>query len=193
MGLARTLAMRFRIVKITGPAGGRTVMSQVAPAIMLSLRKITITMRFLFVLLCIPFSLSSLYAQTKMIHGRVISEELEIVQGAIIYIEDTVEVGAVDKDGFFQIEVPAYQEKISIRYLAFEPAIIELSDNCHSIEVVMLLSSTYDYRLMLLYWTRINWIEKRRFNTIPKIHNQAFVKGIFETGQACYNRVFEPH
>lgn len=143
---------------------------------------------FIF-LFCIPFY--SLYSQNKTIHGRVISEDLDIMQGVLIFINDTVEVGTVDSDGFFRIEIPIFEKKVSFRYLAFEPTTIELTDSCDNIEVVMLLSSTYDFKCDFLLSMRVNWIRKRRFRRVPKIHNQAFVKGIFETEHTCYNRVFE--
>lgn len=48
-------------------------------------------------------STSNLYSQNKIIQGRVISDDFEIVKLVSTIINDTVEVGKTDLKGFFQI------------------------------------------------------------------------------------------
>ena len=69
-----------------------------------------------------------------------------------------------------------------------DPTTIELVDTCEKIEVIMMLSSTYDFITL----KRADRKRKKRFKQIPEIHKQAFEKGIFETEYACYKREFEP-
>ena len=63
-------------------------------------------------------------------------------------INDTVEVGKTDLNGFFQIDIPVSEKKILFKYVGLEPAIIELVDTCNEVEIVMMLSGTYDFKTL---------------------------------------------
>jgi len=56
-------------------------------------------------------SLFSLYSQDRTIKGRVITEDLEAMPYTLIVINDTVEVGKSDLNGFFQIVIPVSVKK----------------------------------------------------------------------------------
>jgi len=140
----------------------------------------------LFIVICI--SKCSLYSQTKTIKGRVISDDLETLPGVSIMINDTVEVGRTDLNGFFQINIPISEKKILLWSVGLDPTTIELVDKCDKIEVVMMLSSTYDFITL----KRADRKREKRFKKLPEIHKQAFENKIFETENACYIRKFAP-
>ena len=102
-------------------------------------------MKKLLIIIVISFSMSSLYSQNKTIKGRVISDHLEILIGVAIMINDTIEVGRTDINGFFQIEIPVSERKILFMFVGVDPSTIELANECDEIEVVLMLSSSYDF------------------------------------------------
>lgn len=142
-------------------------------------------------IICLVFSVStsSLYSQNKIIKGRVASNQFDILNGVSITINDTVEVGRTDLNGFFQINVPVSERKILFRGVGLEPAIIEIVDTCNDLEIVMLLSSTDDFITL----RKADRLRKKRFKKIPELHKEAFDKGIFKTAKACYVQEFIPY
>lgn len=128
----------------------------------------------------------SLYSQNKTINGRVIAEDFETLPRVSIMIDDTVEVGTTDFDGFFQLDIPV-SKKISFGFVGMESVTIDLVDNCDSLEVIMMYSYTYDFTSL----KRADSKRKKRYKKLPEIHKQAFEKGIFKTDCACYKREFE--
>lgn len=116
----------------------------------------------------------------------MISEDYETVPGALIVTNDTIEVGATDLDGFFQIEIPLTVQRISFDLVGIERAVIELADNCNEIEVVMMLSGTYDFMTP----KKVDKLRLKRFKKLPEIHRKAFEKGILKTDKACYIHEF---
>jgi len=144
--------------------------------------------KLLIVFLMIVVSAGSLYAQNKTIKGRVIDDHLETVPGAFIMINDTVKVGKTDLNGYFQIAIPTSVEKILFVSFVIESASIELTDECNEIEVVMMLSGTYDF----ITFKKIDRLRMKRFQQLPRLHKEAFEKGIFKTDKACYTQEFIP-
>jgi len=144
--------------------------------------------KLLIIFILLSVSTSSLYSQNKTIKGRVIDNSLEPLPFVLIVINDTVEVGRTDLNGYFQIDIPVSEKKILFRSVGLDPTIIELKDKCDKIEVVMMLSGTYDFITL----NRADRKREQEFKKLPEIHKQAFEKGIFETEYACYYRKFEP-
>ncbi len=140
---------------------------------------------FLFFLL---FSISNynLYSQKRIIKGRVISNQFDILVGIPIMINDTVQVGSSDLNGFFHIELPLSEKKIFIRYVGVDPVIIGIVENCDEVEIVMMLTGTGDY----ITPKRLDKLRKKRFKRLPKLHKKAFQKGLFKTDKACYTQKF---
>ena len=139
-----------------------------------------------FIVLCV--STFSLHSQSKIIKGRVISDDFKAMPLASIMINDTVEVGRTDLNGFFQINIPVSKKKILFRDVGFEQAMIEFVDTCDEFEVVMISSSTYDFKTP----KKVDRLRKKKFKTLPELHREAFVKGIFKTDKACYTQEFIP-
>jgi hypothetical protein len=145
--------------------------------------------KLLILFIVLSVSTCSLYSQNKTIKGRVISDEFETIPGVSIMINDTVDVGRTDLNGFFHIDIPVSVEKILFRTVGLDPATIELVDKCDKIEVVMMYSYTYDF-ITLKHADRKR---EKRYRKLNEIHKLAFEKGIFETDNACYIRKFESY
>jgi|SRR6185437_4895453 len=146
-------------------------------------------MKKLLIICIVLVSTSSLYSQNKTIKGRVIDDNLETLPYVLITINDTVEVGKTDMNGFFQIETPVSVKKILFRYLGLEAATIELMDKCDEVEVVMMLSGTYDFITL----KNVDRLRMKIFKKLPELHKEAFEKGIFKTDKACYTQEFIPY
>jgi len=134
------------------------------------------------IVLC--FSTSILYAQNTIVKGRVVNNNLETLPYVSIIIYDTVKVGRTDLNGFFQIEIPISVKKISIESVGLDPATVSLVDKCDEVEVVMMLSGTYDFITL----KRVYKLRMKAFRKLPKLHKEAFEKGIFKTDEACYTQ-----
>ena len=145
--------------------------------------------KLLILVIVFSISICNLYSQYKTIKGRVIDNNLETLPYVSIVINDTAEVGRTDLNGFFQIDIPVSVKKILLRDVGLDPTTIELVDKCNEVEVVMMLSGTYDF-ITLRHADRKR---EKRFKKLPEIHRQAFEKGIFETESACYIRKFESY
>ena len=144
--------------------------------------------KLLIIFIVFSITKCSLYSQNKTIKGKVISDDFKTVPLASIMINDTVEVGKTNMNGYFQIDIPISEKKILFKFVGLEPTTIELVGRCDKIEVVMIRSGTDDFMTL----KRAEKKRKKRYKKLPEIHKQAFDKGIFETKCACYKRVFKP-
>lgn len=145
--------------------------------------------KVLIIFILLSVSIFSLYSQNKTIKGRVISEDFDFLTGVSIMINDTVEVGRTDLNGFFQIDIPVSEKKISFVFVGLETTTIELIDKCDKIEVIMMYIYTYDFMTL----KRAERKREKRYKKLPEIHKQAFEKGIFKTDKACYTQKFIPY
>lgn len=136
--------------------------------------------------IAIVVSVCSLYSQNKTIKGRVIAEDLETVPLASIMINDTVQVGRTDLNGFFQIEIPFSMNKLLFMFVGMEWATIELADTCDEAEVIMMFSRIYDFKTL----KKVDRLRMKRFKKLPALHKEAFEKGLFKTDKACYTQMF---
>lgn len=141
----------------------------------------------IYILLCV--STCCLYSQNKTINGRIISNQFDILIGVPIMINDTIEVGKTDIDGFFKIEIPVSEKKLLFKFVGLDPATIELVNECDEVEVVMMLSSTYDF----ISLKKVDRLRMKKFKKLPELHKEAFEKGLFKTEKTCYTRVFIPY
>lgn len=132
-------------------------------------------------------SVGNLYSQSKTIKGRVILEDFRTMPEVLLMINDTVEVGKTDFDGFFQLDIPISIKEVVFYFIGVESATIYLEDNCGNIEVIMMPSYSYDF--ISLKQAEKN--RKKRYKKLDKLHKLAFEKGLFETVCPCYRREFE--
>jgi CarboxypepD_reg-like domain len=139
--------------------------------------------------IAIVVSACSLYSQNKTIRGRVIDNHLlDTLAYVAIIINDTVQVGRTDLNGFFQIEIPVSEKKILFRSVGMEPATIELANTCDEVEVIMMFSRIYDFKTL----KKVDRLRMKKFKKLPELHKEAFAKGIFKTDKACYTQEFIP-
>jgi len=106
-----------------------------------------------------------------------------------IVINDTVEVDRTDLNGFFQIDIPGSVKKLLFSTVGTDLASITLVDKCDEVEVVMMLSGTYDFMTL----KKVDRLRMKRFTKLPELHKEAFEKGIFKTENSCYKQEFIPH
>lgn len=130
----------------------------------------------------------SLYSQNRRIKGRVIDNNFETLAVVSILINDTVEVGRTDTNGFFQIEVPVSVKKLLFSIVGVELASTALVDKCDEVEVVLILRCTCDFMTP----KKIDKFRMKEFKKLPGLHKEAFEKGIFKTDKACYTQEFIP-
>ena len=145
--------------------------------------------KLLIIFIVLSVSTCSLYSQNKTIKGKVIDDNLEILPYVSIKINDTVEVGRTDLNGFFQIDIPVSVKKLLFSTVGIELTSIELVDKCDEVEVVMMLSSTYDFITL----KKVDRLRMKRFKKLPELHKEAFKRGIFKTDNACYTQEFIPY
>lgn len=138
-------------------------------------------------LITVTISVCSLYSQSKTIKGRVIAEDFETLPGVSIMINDTVEVGKTDLDGFFQLDIPISKKEVLFDFVGMESVTINLEDNCDNLEVIMMPLYSYDF----ITPKQAEKKRKKRYKKLDKVHKQAFEKGLFETDCPCYRREFE--
>ena len=143
----------------------------------------------LIIIIILSISTFNLYSQDKIIKGRVISEFFETMPEVSIIINDTVIVGKTDINGYFKIDIPISVKKILFGSVGLEPTTIELKDSCDEIEVVVLLSGSYDFMTP----KKVDRLRIKRFKELPKLHKEAFEKRMFNTDKACYLQEFISH
>lgn len=135
------------------------------------------TIFIVFTLLsCVNF----VYSQNKTIQGKVIDETLYPLIGILIF-NDSVCIGQTDFDGNFQIEVPSSVNRLTFSYIDMEDADLELSDDCNVIELIMIGVGHYD-----MSWNKAKRVRRKRYKELPKIHKEAYEKGIFQSPKPCY-------
>lgn len=133
------------------------------------------------------FCLFTVYGQQKFA-GKIIGEDLEIIPLVTIYDKDTTVIAKSDLNGYFKFELLKETDELIFAGVGFEWANITIPKNCDYLEVILLLAGTYHYKSN----RRIDRIRKKRFDKIPKLHQQAYNKGIFKNDKPCYSREFKP-
>jgi hypothetical protein len=137
----------------------------------------------------ILLSNSCLYSQNTEIRGRVIDNHLLKALGYVeIFIQDTVLVGRTDLNGYFRIGVPISETRLKFMSVGMETAVIEITSQCDEVEIVMMYRGTYDFTTP----RKIDRLRMKEFNELPRLHREAFGKGIFVTEKACYVQQFMP-
>jgi len=88
---------------------------------------------------------TTLCGQTRLIQGRVISQDLEPLPDVHIQNKDTVLFGKTDINGRFKIEIPQQTQTLILSWIGFERTNIELKSDCDTLEIIMLYAGTYDF------------------------------------------------
>lgn len=124
--------------------------------------------------------------QDLTLKGRIISEDLEVLPGVKITNKKNELLGVTDIEGRFEISIPNEVLKLNVSFVGMEPTIIELSDNCNFLEVVVMIETLYDFMSL----KKVDRLRMKRFKKLPELHKEAFEKGIFKTDKACYKQEF---
>ena len=132
-------------------------------------------------------SVNSLYSQSRVIHGKVIDEyDFEPLPYADIIINDSIKIGRTGLDGCFQFETSTPVNKLAFRYIGMEPADLQLSDDCNYIELIMVWFPNYCFDS----FRKINKKRRKKYKKLPKLHQEAYEKGIFQSPDVCYIQEF---
>ncbi|MBT9394938.1 carboxypeptidase-like regulatory domain-containing protein [Hymenobacter sp. NST-14] len=138
-------------------------------------------------LLAVVLTLITARAQpTKTLTGRVLDEGLEAVPKAFIYVRDTTVIGTADMEGYFKIDVPVNTHTLLFSTIGMEWSTVQLSGECSTLEVILLYGFTYDFMSV----RRVNRKIFKRFKHLPRIHQQAYEKGLFKSHAPCALPIF---
>ena len=146
--------------------------------------KMRIILTFIFLIFLIN---ADLFCQTKTITGRIISDYLEPMPGVSIQYIDALLIVRTDLEGRFNVEIPSLTDSLLLGGVGLEPTVIQLTGDCDTLEVVMMLAGSYDFMTL----RKVDRIRMKRFKALPNIHKQAFDQGLFITEYPCYKQVFE--
>lgn len=145
------------------------------------------SLKIFLIVLFFLFNIVQVCAQ-RTIRGKVIDENQDILIGAKVYNNDTIEIGKVDLDGSFEVKVPEESNRLIFGSVGYEYSTISVLNKCHYLEVILLYDGIYHYKSH----RKIDRLRKRRFNELSKIHLDSFKKGIFKEKIPCGKREFVP-
>ena len=128
-------------------------------------------------------------AQIRIITGMVIDKDLNPISQVHIQSADTTLVSKYDINGQFRISIPVGTKSLTIGDVGFESASINLTDSCNQLEIVLLLSGTYDF----ISLKKVDKLRMKKFKKLPELHFAAYQKGIFRSDSACYTQSFIPY
>jgi hypothetical protein len=134
---------------------------------------------------CLVVNLN-LNGQTRIITGRVITEDLEILPGVRIQNSDTTLLGTTDIDGRFEIELPLGTDKLLISWIGMEWKSIQLPINCNHLDIILMYDAIYDF----MSARKVDRLIMKRIKKLPELHLTAYEKGIFKTKEPCYGQDF---
>ena len=141
-------------------------------------------------LLLVLSSISSIYSQNTVIQGKVIADcGLEPLIGVTIIANDSINLGVTRIDGCFLFETPLSINKLSFLYVGMETADLKISDNCNHIELIMIADATYDF----MSFRKVNKIRRKIYKKLPRLHQEAYEKGIFQSPEVCYIQEFSEY
>jgi len=143
----------------------------------------------IILILTVLFFSLNLNGQTRTIIGRVISEYLEPLPGLDIENSENILLGKTDMDGRFKISIPQQTDNLLFRYVGMEWTDIRLTNDCETVEVVMMYYVSSHIRSS----RKIDRHRKKRFDNLNHLHSDAVKKGLFNHDLLCYDRVFEAY
>lgn len=125
-------------------------------------------------------------SQEKFVTGKVISEEMIEIPGALIMTMNEKVIDTTDFYGNFRFENIDEIKKIKIVSLMSQTEEITLTENCSNLEVILLNEWIYDFITL----KRAERKKKReRKKIIPKLYDKAYEKGIFTNEKNCWQHL----
>jgi hypothetical protein len=128
-------------------------------------------------------------AQTKIITGKVIDEDLNPISIVYIQTPDTAFSSRYDINGHFSISIPSDTKSLAIGDIGFESASINLTDSCTQLDIILLFQWTHDF----ISLKKADKLRMKQFKKLPELHFTAYQKGIFQSDSACYTQNFIPY
>lgn len=142
-----------------------------------------ITAILLFVFFLVTGNVSG---QTRTINGKVIDDQLRPIIGARINNADTTLLTTSDNNGNFSLDIPANTKSLIVNGIGFEWKLLDLTNECSYLEIIMLNSGSYDF----MSARKVDRLRKKYFDTLPKLHQAAYDKGVFKVTKPCYEDKF---
>ena len=143
--------------------------------------------KYVLTLSMVLFSVNSIYSQSRMFQGMVIDDlDLEPVIFAEIFVNDSIKIGRTGMDGCFQFETSLPIKKLTFTSAGMEDAILRLSEKCNHIELIMI---SWPHRCFMSL-RKIDKERRKIYKNLPKLHNEAYEKGIFQSPEACYTQEY---
>ena len=124
--------------------------------------------------------------ETKVIKGRILSEDLEPLPGATIYNMDSTALDTTDLNGYFSLEVDTSTREFLLNFIAMEWTTVRIERECKNLEMFVMLYVIYDW----MPRNRINRKRRKRFKELPKRHLDAYNKGLFTTQSPCVSYIY---
>jgi len=140
-------------------------------------------------ILIILFIDLGLNGQTRIITGRVVSEDLEALPYVNIKNSEKLLLAKTDLEGRFKISIQQETDKLIFSWIGMELAEIKLHDKCDTVEVVMMYDGTYDFMTL----RKVDRLRKKKFDNLPSLHSDAVKNGLFKNNNICYERVFKAY
>ena len=120
--------------------------------------------------------------QKDIVIGKILDENLSELPGVFIEINSKI-IDTTDFRGNFQLKLTPEMKTITTYALGFQSEVINISENCNLIEVIMLESSTHDFvSLKVAERKRI----RRRKKVLPDLYLKAYQKKIFTNEKPCW-------
>jgi hypothetical protein len=126
-------------------------------------------------------STSRLTAQDYRVTGKVVSEEFEFLNGAVIQTKDSTILGRVDDNGLFEIELSKDIRDIQIWFVGMESETLKLSGKCNYLEIILLNDIIVEFETVKEAKKRFN---KRR-KELPELYEKAWKQGVFQNEEPC--------
>ena len=127
-------------------------------------------------ILIILFIDLGLNGQTRIITGRVVSEDLEALPYVNIKNSEKLLLAKTDLEGRFKISIQQETDKLIFSWIGMELAEIKLHDKCDTVEVVMMYDGTYDFMTL----RKVDRLRKKKFDNLPSLHSDAVKNGLFK-------------
>jgi hypothetical protein len=120
--------------------------------------------------------------QTRTLTGKVIDDKFSPIYQVRIFNVDTILLTTSEINGNFILTVPFNTKSLMIGAIGMERKIINISDTCSNLDIVLLSSGSYDFMTP----GKVDRERKKYFNKLPALHKSAFEKGIFKSDKPCY-------
>lgn len=119
-------------------------------------------------------------AQMKTITGRIVSEDLEVLDNATIRTKDSKYTTVADEHGNYSIKVPDATKELVALYIAMETDTIPIIGKCQ-VNIILLNHMIIEYETV----EQAKKHYKRRKKDLKPIYKKAYEEGVFKRENPC--------